>query len=33
VIGGVAVSIFAAVGELWQPKRFGGIIGAAPSSP
>lgn len=30
-IGGAVVSIFAVIGELFEPKRFSGIFGAAPS--
>lgn len=30
-LGGAIVSAFAAVGELWKPKTFAGIFGAAPS--
>lgn len=29
--GGVVVSAFAVIGEMWKPKSFGGIFGAAPS--
>jgi hypothetical protein len=31
LVGGVVVSIFAVIGELFEPKRFSGIFGAAPS--
>jgi len=31
VIGGVVVSAFAVLGELFKPKSFAGIFGAAPS--
>jgi Protein of unknown function (DUF3147) len=31
VIGGVTVSLFAALGDLLKPKSFAGIFGAAPS--
>lgn len=31
VAGGVVVSAFAVVGEMWKPKSFGGLFGAAPS--
>jgi hypothetical protein len=31
VLGGLIVSIFAAIGELFRPKTFAGIFGAAPS--
>jgi hypothetical protein len=31
VIGGLVVSLFAATGELFKPKTFSGIFGAAPS--
>lgn len=31
VIGGVIVSAFALLGDLFQPKSFGGLFGAAPS--
>lgn len=31
VLGGVIVSAFALAGELFQPKRFAGMSGAAPS--
>jgi len=31
VIGGAIVSAFAVVGELFQPKTFSGLFGAAPS--
>jgi hypothetical protein len=31
LVGGVVVSLFAAIGELFEPKRFSGIFGAAPS--
>jgi hypothetical protein len=30
-LGGLIVSLFAAVGELFRPKTFAGIFGAAPS--
>jgi hypothetical protein len=30
-IGGVVVSLFAAAGEVWKPKTFSGLFGAAPS--
>lgn len=31
VIGGLLVSAFAVVGDLFKPKSFGGLFGAAPS--
>lgn len=31
VIGGVVVSLFALVGDLFKPKTFAGLFGAAPS--
>jgi len=31
VIGGLVVSAFAALGELWRPKTFSGLFGAAPT--
>jgi hypothetical protein len=31
VIGGLVVAMFSAIGELFDPKRFSGIFGAAPS--
>lgn len=31
MIGGVVVSAFALVGDLFSPKSFGGLFGAAPS--
>lgn len=31
VIGGVIVSLFALIGDLFEPKSFGGLFGAAPS--
>lgn len=31
VLGGVIVAIFSTVGELFKPKTFAGIFGAAPS--
>ena len=31
LIGGLAVSIFAALGDLFRPKSFAGLFGAAPS--
>ena len=31
ILGGVIVSLFSATGELWKPKTFSGIFGAAPS--
>ncbi len=31
LLGGAIVSAFAAVGEGWKPKTFGGVFGAAPS--
>ena len=30
-VGGAIVSLFAVIGELFEPKRFAGIFGAAPS--
>jgi len=30
-LGGVAVSLFAALAELFKPKTFSGILGAAPA--
>ncbi len=31
VVGGLIVSVFAVLGELFEPKSFAGIFGAAPS--
>ncbi len=31
VLGGIVVSIFSTLGEVFTPKRFAGIFGAAPS--
>jgi len=31
VLGGLIVSVFAAIGEAFQPKTFSGLFGAAPS--
>ncbi len=31
LVGGVIVSIFAAAGDLFKPKSFAGLFGAAPS--
>ncbi len=31
LIGGIAVSAFAAVGEIFRPRSFAGLFGAAPS--
>jgi hypothetical protein len=31
LIGGVIVSLFAALGDVMKPKSFGGLFGAAPS--
>ena len=31
VIGGVVVSLFAIIGDLFKPKSFAGLFGAAPS--
>jgi hypothetical protein len=31
VVGGLVVAMFSAIGELFDPKRFSGIFGAAPS--
>jgi Protein of unknown function (DUF3147) len=31
LIGGIVVSVFAVLGELFKPKSFAGIFGAAPS--
>ena len=31
VLGGLVVSAFAAIGELFKPKTFSGLFGAAPS--
>ena len=31
LIGGTVVSLFAVLGELWRPKTFAGLFGAAPS--
>ena len=31
VLGAVVVSVFSAIGEAFEPKRFAGIFGAAPS--
>lgn len=30
-LGGAIVTLFAVVGEVWKPKTFSGIFGAAPS--
>lgn len=30
-LGGLIVSLFSVTGELWKPKTFSGIFGAAPS--
>ena len=30
-LGGIAVSVFSALGEIFQPKTFAGMFGAAPS--
>jgi hypothetical protein len=30
-VGGLIVSTFAIIGDLFEPKRFGGLFGAAPS--
>jgi len=32
VVGGIIISAFAAAGELFEPKRFGGMTAAAPST-
>jgi hypothetical protein len=31
ILGGIVVSLFSALGEVFTPKRFAGIFGAAPS--
>lgn len=31
LVGGVVVSAFALLGEMWNPKSFAGLFGAAPS--
>jgi hypothetical protein len=31
VLGGLIVSVFSLTGELWRPRTFSGIFGAAPS--
>ena len=31
LVGGIVVSVFAVIGELFNPKRFSGIFAAAPS--
>src|ERR1035438_7664553 len=31
LIGGVAISLFAVLGDLFKPKSFAGLFGAAPS--
>jgi uncharacterized protein DUF3147 len=31
LIGGVSVSLFAIIGDLFKPKSFAGLFGAAPS--
>jgi hypothetical protein len=31
VLGGLIVSLFSVAGELWKPKTFSGLFGAAPS--
>lgn len=31
LVGGLAVSLFAALGEMWKPASFAGLFGAAPS--
>jgi hypothetical protein len=31
ILGGLIVSLFSVTGELWKPKTFSGIFGAAPS--
>jgi len=31
LVGGLVVCVFSAIGELFEPKRFAGIFGAAPS--
>lgn len=31
VLGGLVVSLFAMLGEMWKPKTFAGLFGAAPS--
>jgi len=31
LIGGVIVSVFAVIGDLFEPKSFAGVFGAAPS--
>ena len=30
-VGGLVVSVFSILGEVWQPKTFSGLFGAAPS--
>jgi hypothetical protein len=31
VVGGIAVSVFAVLGDVLRPKSFAGLFGAAPS--
>jgi hypothetical protein len=31
LVGGLCVSMFSVIGEMFEPKRFSGIFGAAPS--
>src|SRR3954470_24660800 len=31
LVGGAMVSLFAAIAEMWEPKTFAGVFGAAPS--
>ena len=31
LIGGIVVSVFALLGDIFRPKRFAGLFGAAPS--
>jgi hypothetical protein len=31
ILGGLIVSLFSVAGELWKPKTFSGLFGAAPS--
>jgi hypothetical protein len=31
LLGGAMVSLFAAIAEMWEPKTFAGVFGAAPS--
>jgi hypothetical protein len=31
IVGGIAVSVFSAVGDVFRPRSFAGLFGAAPS--